>query len=194
MFSTSSLYFLVAVFGESIESDEIYDSRPAEGQEEVVDEFGPVENRKSLGVLNETRQISEQHLQEVEAPSLNTSDLNPIEPRESNEMQHKEMFEKQHRILEFPLSVGAGIGYAAIGLWMILDKRNTKSPYIIAIVGSLILLGIYTSSRTIGISNLGIESVGLFDAVVAGLQISIVATCLYVVTTKIYSDGTPVNK
>jgi hypothetical protein len=77
---------------------------------------------------------------------------------------------------------------------MILDKRNSKSPYIIAIVGSLILLGVYASSRTIGISNLGIESVGMLDAVVAGLQVAIVATCLYVLMTRIYPDGITDNK
>lgn len=195
MFSTSSLYFLVAVFGESIESDETYVSQLAERQEDVVNESGLGESQEALEVLNETREASEQHLQEVQAPAaLNASESNQIEPEESDETHHQETSEKQRRILEFPLSIGAGIGYAATGLWMILDKKNSKSPFIVAIVGSLILLGIYASSRTIGISNLGIESVGLFDAVVAGLQIAIVATCLYVVMTRIYPDGITVNK
>jgi hypothetical protein len=52
---------------------------------------------------------------------------------------------------------------------MIVHKRNSKIPYLIAIVGSLIILGIYASSRTIGISSLGIEPVGLLDAIVAAL-------------------------
>ena len=195
MFSTSSLYFLVAVFGESIESDETYVSQLAERQEDVVNESGLGESQEALEVLNETREASEQHLQEVQAPAaLNDSESNQIEPEESDETHHQETSEKQRRILEFPLSIGAGIGYAATGLWMILDKKNSKSPFIVAIVGSLILLGIYASSRTIGISNLGIESVGLFDAVVAGLQIAIVATCLYVVMTRINPDGITVNK
>ena len=195
MFSTSSLYFLVAVFGESIESDETYVSQLAERQEDVVNESGLGESQEALEVLNETREASEQHLQEVQAPAaLNASESNRIESEESDETHHQETSEKQRRILEFPLSIGAGIGYAATGLWMILDKKNSKSPFIVAIVGSLILLGIYASSRTIGISNLGIESVGLFDAVVAGLQIAIVATCLYVVMTRINPDGITVNK
>lgn len=174
MFSTSSLYFLVAIFGESIESDQRYASKLAEGQEEIVNKSGLDESQGALEVYNETFETQER--------------------QESNETQHQERSEKQRRTLEFPLSVGAGIGYAATGLWMILDKRNSKSPYIIAIVGSLILLGIYASSRTIGFSNLGIESVGLFDAVVAGLQVAIVATCLYIVMTRIYPDGITENK
>jgi hypothetical protein len=193
LFSASSLYFLVAIFGESIESDETHISQPVEGQEEVVNESGRNESQVALETHNETGETPEQHLQEEQALAQNASESNQIE-REQREETHQEMFEKQRRMLELPLSVGAGIGYAAIGIWMILDKRNSKSPYIIAIVGSLILLGVYASSRTIGISNLGIESVGILDSVVAGLQVAIVATCLYILMTRIYPDGITVDK
>lgn len=193
MFSASSLYFLVAIFGESIESDETHISQPVEGQKEVVNESGRNESEVALETHNETSETPEQHLQEEQALAQNASESNQIE-REQREETHQEMFEKQRRMLELPLSVGAGIGYAAIGIWMILDKRNSKSPYIIAIVGSLILLGVYASSRTIGISNLGIESVGILDSVVAGLQVAIVATCLYILMTRIYPDGITVDK
>lgn len=194
MFSASSLYFLVAIFGESIESDETHISQPVEGQEEVVvNESGRNESQVALETLNETSETPEQQLQEEQALAQNASESNQIE-REQREETHQEMFEKQRRMLELPLSVGAGIGYTAIGIWMILDKRNSKSPYIIAIVGSLILLGVYASSRTIGISNLGIESVGILDSVVAGLQVAIVATCLYILMTRIYPDGITVDK
>ena len=155
MFSTSSLYFLVAIFGESIESSEAHALQLVEGQE------------------NETTE-SAHEIQE--------------------ETPHHETSENQRRVLELPLSITAGIGYAAIGLWMILDKRNSKIPYIIAIVGSLILLGIYASSRTIGISSLGIEPVGLLDAIVAALQVIIIATSLYILITKIYPKGMTVGK
>ena len=155
MFSTSSLYFLVAIFGESIESSEAHGLQLVEGQE------------------NETTE-SAHEIQE--------------------ETPHHETSENQRRVLELPLSITAGIGYAAIGLWMILDRRNSKIPYIIAIVGSLILLGIYASSRTIGISSLGIEPVGLLDAIVAALQVIIIATSLYILITKIYPKGMTVGK
>ena len=194
MFSASSLYFLVAIFGESIESDETHISQPVEGQEEVVNESGQSESQKELETHNETSETSEQHLQEEQVLAQNASESNQIEHEQGDGTPPQEMFEKQRRMLELPLSVGAGIGYAATGLWMILDKRNSKSPYIIAIVGSLILLGVYASSRTIGISNLGIEAVGMLDAVVAGLQVAIVATCLYILMTRIYPDGITVDK
>ncbi len=77
---------------------------------------------------------------------------------------------------------------------MIQDRRNSRIPYIIAIVGSMILLGIYVSSRTIGISNLGLEPVGLLDSIVAGLQVAIIATSLYILIKKINTKGKTVGK
>lgn len=194
MFSTSSLYFLVAIFGESIENDQTQVSQLAEVQKENVNESGQNENQELLEIHNETGETSEQGIQEEQTSTQNTSESNQIERAEGNEISHQKVFEKERRVLEFPLSVGAGIGYAATGLWMILDRRNSKSPYIIAIVGSLILLGIYASSRTIGISNLGTESVGMLDAIVAGLQVAIIATCLYILVTRINPNGITIDK
>jgi uncharacterized membrane protein YeaQ/YmgE (transglycosylase-associated protein family) len=195
MFSTSSLYFLVAIYGESIESGEAHGLQLAEGQEEETAESEHNENQEeALETHNETGVSPEQRLQEEQAQEQNTSESEHIEGEGTEETLHQETSEKERRILEFPLSVGAGIGYAVTGIWMILDKRNSKIPYIIAIVGSLILLGIYTSSRTIGISDLGVESVGLLDAIVAGLQVAIVATSLYVLIIKIYTKGMTVGK
>jgi hypothetical protein len=194
MFSTSSLYFLVAIFGESIEDDQTQVSQLAEVQKENVNESMQNESQELLEINNQTGETPQQGIQEEQASTQNTSESNQIERAEGNEMSHQEVFEKERRVLEFPLSVGAGIGYAATGLWMILDRRNSKSPYIIAIVGSLILLVIYASSRTIGISNLGTESVGMLDAIVAGLQVAIIATCLYILVTRINPNGITIDK
>ena len=194
MFSTSSLYFLVAIFGESIESDQTHISQLTEEQMENVSQSEQNENKELLETHNETGKASEDGRQQEQKLKHNTSESNQTQHTESNELPHQEVFEKQRRVLEFPLSIGAGIGYAVTGLWMILDRRNSKSPYIIAIVGSLILLGIYASSRTIGISNLGTESIGMYDAVVAGLQVAIIATCLYNLVTRINPTGRTIDK
>jgi hypothetical protein len=77
---------------------------------------------------------------------------------------------------------------------MILDKRNSKIPYIIALVGSLVLLGIYFASRMVGISSLGTEPIGLLDAVVAGLQVAIIAISSYILIGKMYIKGMTVGK
>ena len=195
MFSTSSLYFLVAIFGESIESSEAHGLQLVEGQEKESTESEHDENQEeALETHNETGESPEQRLQEEQAPEQNASESKHIEVKETEETLHQETSENQRRVLEFPLSIIAGIGYAAIGLWMILDKRNSKIPYIIAIVGSLVLLGIYFTSRTVGISSLGIEPIGLLDAIAAGLQVAIIAISLYILFGKIYIKGMTVGK
>jgi hypothetical protein len=195
MFSTSSLYFLVAIFGQSIESSEVHGLQLVEGQEDETTESGHNEGQQAAEIHNESGESPEQRLQEQEALEQNTNETEHIEgDEEREETIHQEASENQRRALEFPLSVSAGIGYAAIALWMILDKRNSKITYIIAIVGSLILLGIYLASRTVGISTLGTEPIGLLDSVVTGLQVAIIATSLYTLITKIYTKGTTVGK
>jgi len=192
MFSTSSLYFLVAIFGENIESSEAHGLQLVEGQEE---ETGHNEEQEATEIHNESAESPEQRLQEQEALEQNTNKAEHIEGgKETEETIHQEASENQRRVLEFPLSICAGIGYAAIGLWMILDKRNCKIPYIAALVGSLILLGIYFASRTVGISSLGMEPMGLLDAIVAGLQVAIIATSLYILIGKIHNKGMTVGK
>lgn len=192
MFSTSSLYFLVAIFG-GIESSEAHGMQLVEGQENETTESAHNENQeKTAEIHNESGESSEQRLQE-QAPEQNTNESKHL-LKETEETLHQETSEKQRRVLEFPLSIIAGIGYAAIGLWMILDRRNSKVPYIIAIIGSLILLGIYFTSRTVGISSLGTEPIGLLDAIVAGLQVAIIAISLYILIGNIYIKGMTVGK
>jgi len=204
MFSTSSLYFLVAIFGESIESSEAHGLQLGEGQEEETPESGHNEEQEAAEIHNESGESPEQRLQEKQALEQNTNESKHVEggeetehtegDEETEETIHQEASENQRRTFEFPLSISAGIGYAAIGLWMILDKRINKIPYIIAIVGSLVLLGIYFASRTIGISTLGTEPFGIFDVSVAGLQVAIIATSLYILIGKIYTKGMTVGK
>jgi hypothetical protein len=75
MFSTSSLYFLVAIFGESIESSEAHGLQIVEGQEDETTESGhndkQVETRE---IHNESGESPEQHAQEEQA--LNTILMN----------------------------------------------------------------------------------------------------------------------
>ena len=193
MFSTSSLYFLVAIFGERIETSEAHVLQLIEGQESQTTESGHNENQKETPEIhNESSESPEQRLHEGQVEQ-NANQSKHIEGKETEETLHRETSENQRRTFEFPLSVSAGVGYAAIGLWMILDKRNNKIPYIIAIVGSLVLLGIYVASRTVGVSNLGIEPVGLLDVIVAVLQVAIIGGSSYILITKRFSKGMTVG-
>src|SRR4029079_14502782 len=174
MFSTSALYFLVAIYGESIERREAHGLQPVEGQENETAEPGHSEAKEAEGIHNETEESPQEHSEEHEALEHNTNDSEHLESGEkAGEGLHDESLENQRTVFEPPLALGAGVGYAAVGLWVILSKRNTKVPYVIGIVGSLILLGIYFASRTVGISNLGTEPFGVFDVSVAGFQIVI---------------------
>ena len=209
MFSTSSLYFLVAIYGESIETNkEVHGLQLVHGQGQEVTEPGHNENQEKAQnqVDNESNESVEQRLKEGQEEQVPQNGIEKIPNSEGNESKHIEGIgteetsheesasEAQRRNLEFPLSIGAGVGYAAIGIWMILDKRNSKIPYIMAIVGSLILLGIYASSRAIGISSLGREHIGLLDAIVAALQVAIIAISLYILIGNTYTKGMTVRK
>ncbi len=195
MFSTSSVYFLVAIVGDNIESGEARGLWLVEGQEDETTESERNEKQEAAEIHNESGESPEQRLQEKQALEQNTNESKHVEGgEETEESIHQEASENQRRALEFPLSISAGIGYAAIGLWMILDKRNSKIPYIITIVGSLILLGFYFASRTVGISNLGTEPLGLLDGIVAGLQVAIITISLYILFGKIYAQGMTVGK
>ncbi len=147
---------------------------------------------------NESSESPEQRLQEglIEqgnetAPSQETTteanESKHIEGKETEALHQESASEAQRKNLEFPISVSAGAGYAVIGSWMILDKRNSKIPYIIAIVGSLALLGFYVTSRTVGISGLGIEPAGLLDLIVGMLQGGVIVGSLYILFTKLYA-------
>ena len=206
MLSTSALYFSVAIFGERIETNEVHGLQIAEGQIESsesghnetqeVAERPPTQEALSE-THNESSETPEQRMQEGQPEqhgnetTLNQTEVNEpkhVEGKGTEEGLHQESAsETQRKNLEFPLSVGAGVGYAAIGLWMILDKRNSKIPYIIAIIGSLVLLGIYVASRTTGVLSLGLEPVGLLDLIVGMLQGGIVAGSLYILFTKVYA-------
>jgi hypothetical protein len=195
MFSTSSLYFLVAIFGESIESSEAQAVQLAEGQQKETAEPEHDENQvlSSGEFHNESGKSIEQHLQEERVLEHNFNESKHLEVKEADGTLHKESSENQTRAFELPLSIGAGVGYATVGLWMILDKSNSKIPYLITIIGSLVLLSIYFASRTIGITNLGSEPIGLWDSIAAGFQVAIIAISLYIVFGKIYIKGITVG-
>ena len=210
MFSTSALYFSVAIFGEKIETNEAHGLQIAEGQTEgETTESGHIESQElaeqehvsaqelSTEFHNESSETPEERMQEGlgdqhgNETTTNQTEVNKpqhIEGKGIEEGLHQESAsETQRKNLEFSLSIGTGVGYAAIGLWMILDRRNSKIPYGIAIIGSVALLAIYVASRTIGISSLGLEPVGLLDLIVGMLQGGIIAGSLYILITKTYN-------
>jgi hypothetical protein len=193
MLITSALYFAVAIFCERVESNEAHFLQIARGQTEVDEaihnesEELTTEKAETGEAHNESEEIATKKLEETQGNAESTENVENEEVEEEGIEPHQETPSENHRkMLELPLSLGAGFGYAAVGLWMILYNSNIKVPYLISIAGSLILLGIYCASRTVGIPSFGVEPVGLLDLIVAMLQGGIIAGSLYILTCRIY--------
>jgi hypothetical protein len=85
-----------------------------------------------------------------------------------------------------------GIAYVPVGIWMLKDKRKsitTKTPYIIAIVGSAALMVFYMLSRTVNLPIVGIQTdIGAIDIVAKVLQAAIIAGSIYILTSAKMSE------
>ena len=207
MFSTSSLYFLVAIYGESIETSEVHGLQLVHGQGQEVTELGHNENQEKAQnqVHNESNEPVEQRLKEGQEEQVPQNGIEKVPNSEGNESKHIQSIETeetsheesaseaQRRNLEFPLSLGAGVGYASIGIGMILDKRNSKIPYIMAIVGSNITRNLYFVQDNWHFQ-LRKRTSRLMDAIVAALQVAIIAISLYILIGNTYTKGMTVRK
>jgi len=81
--------------------------------------------------------------------------------------------------VETTLFVVSGCAYIGVGLWIAKSKEN-RIPYVVAIVGSLALIGLYVLSRTISLPIVGLqEDVGTIDILSKVLQIGIVVGSVY---------------
>jgi hypothetical protein len=90
-----------------------------------------------------------------------------------------EIFTESSASVEMTLFVVSGCAYMAVGLWMAKSKGN-RIPYVVAIVGSLALIGLYVLSRTISLPIIGLqEDVGTIDVLSKVLQIGIIAGPVY---------------
>ena len=81
--------------------------------------------------------------------------------------------------VETTLFVVSGCAYIGVGLWIAKSKEN-RIPYVVPIVGSLALIGLYVLSRTISLPIVGLqEDVGTIDILSKVLQIGIVVGSVY---------------
>ena len=97
MFSTSSLYFLVATFGESIEGSP-HGLQLVEGQEDKTTESGHNEEQEAAEIHNESAESPEQRLQEQQTVEQNTNESKHVEGgEEAEETIHQEASENQRK-------------------------------------------------------------------------------------------------
>jgi hypothetical protein len=66
------------------------------------------------------------------------------------------------------------------------DNKSSKVPYIISMVGSVLLIGLYIASHTVGSALIGLEHIGFLDLFVTALQGGIVASsgCLILLSPR----------
>jgi hypothetical protein len=201
MLATAVVYFIAASFGENVEVRS-HEAKAAEtGQEnlEGTPQHGAAEN--SHVATSEVRALNNESaaLAGIQASTKATETNHENITRIQQQGQQKEATERASgltenknmgaaesgnesakRSIEFPLFLTAGIAYVLVGFWMIKDKKNSRVPYIIATTGSLVLIGLYTASHTVGFPLIGLEHVGALDLLVAALQIGIVGCCGYI--------------
>ena len=109
------------------------------------------------------------------------SPANQEEQAEGGEGEEGDALATQVQIAFFTV---AGLGYAGIGIWMFRDKGKTNTPYLIAVIGSIALIGIYVASRTVDLPIVGIqEDVGALDILTKVLQLGIVGLGAYMINT-----------
>jgi hypothetical protein len=169
IFATAVAYFIAASFGERVERS----NHEAKAAGETGHESSEVTTPQPQTTGNNHTLSGSQ----VKQTLNNTSSASSQGNKEATSGNGNE---SARRSIELPLFLTAGTGYAMVGLWMVIEKKITKIPYIISIVGSLLLIGLYTLSHTIGLPPVGLEQIGLLDLTVAALQVAIVACCGYV--------------
>src|SRR5262245_13782675 len=78
--------------------------------------------------------------------------------------------------LELTLFLIVGFGYFGMSVWILIDKINTIIPYVITIVGSILLIAIYLLAISNGVPIVGVEDKSDVIATVSKmLQASIIS-------------------
>lgn len=82
--------------------------------------------------------------------------------------------------IEIMLFSAVGIAHVPLAIWMLNNKLNSRAPYVISIITSLALIGLYGAARIISLPIVGLEnSLGKIDVISKILQVSIVTISLF---------------
>ncbi len=88
--------------------------------------------------------------------------------------------ETQEKQIEMTLFIGSGLTYIGLFAWILKTKLRGIIPYLTVAGISVILIGIYIASRTIGVPIVGVEYyVGKLDMVSKVLQVIIIGLSIY---------------
>jgi hypothetical protein len=165
MLSTAVIYF-VAAAGESAEAGEGQDKEQAPASSRDSD------NDEAINSAPEQEEVKEAG-----------------EEEEGEEGEEEGGLATQ---VETAFFTTVGVGYAAVGAWILKDKGKTNAPYIIAIGGSIALIGLYLASRTVNMPVVGLQDdVGAIDILSKVLQVGIIGLAAYMVNTNKVTKPVP---
>lgn len=89
--------------------------------------------------------------------------------------------------IELTLFIIVGFGYIGMAIWILIKKINTVAPYIITMVGSILLISIYLLAITIGVPLVGVEDesnvLATVSKILQGSIISIIVILIYSVVS-----------
>ena len=97
-------------------------------------------------------------------------------------MSEKEIYTLHDRLLviqkaeRFDIDILTNI----VNVYSLCLMNKNIDFYIISMVGSILLIGLYIASHTVGLPLIGLEHVGFLDLLTAALQGGIVAVSAYV--------------
>ncbi|HSB57486.1 MAG TPA: hypothetical protein VLD38_06740 [Nitrosopumilaceae archaeon] len=121
---------------------------------------------------------------EVGSVETNENELGNLEEHETTTQNLQIMGLPLDAGIQTALFAVAGAAYVPVGLWILETKQRNKTPYIVAIVGSLSLILLYVASRTISLPIVGLQDdVGSIDILSKILQGGIIAGSIYILTT-----------
>ena len=203
MLATAFIYFIAASFGENVEARNHVAKAAETGQEnlEVIPHHEATQNihvggSRPLQASNNGSTVEAGIQASSKATETNNENITKIQTLG----QQKEATERgigfaennvvvgnnenAKRSVELPFFLTAGIAYILVGFWMLKAMMNSRVPYIIATTISLILIGPYTVSHTVGFPLVGLEHVGVLDLLVTALQIGIVGCSGYVILSR----------
>ena len=164
MIVTGAIYFVAATEEMSDANGE--SSHQASGATSAI--IKSEENKEQ-----NTQSISHQETQETKTEERGSNNNIAITEKEN-------MFPAQVQTAFFTI---AGAAYIPAGLWMSKSKHNSKTPYIIAIVGSVSLIALYVASRMVSLPLVGLQDdVGTIDILSKVMQGGIIAGSIFILT------------
>ena len=90
--------------------------------------------------------------------------------------------ETQEKQLEISVFLGSALVYLGLVSWVLKSRLKNENPYLVSAMFSIIMIGIYIASRTVGVPVVGVEYyIGKIDIISKILQAAIIGIAGYLI-------------